>query len=74
MRTATAPLLLLLCVLPGHSQGAAAEHSLFGCSENAVEVAVDNKPPLRIAPVKGLPLPSGNERPAFPFRRSGHSW
>jgi hypothetical protein len=71
MRTATAPLLLLLCVLPGHSQGAAAEHSLFGCSENAVEVAVDNKPPLRIAPVKGLPLPSGNERPAFRFPALG---
>jgi hypothetical protein len=71
MRPATVSLLLLLCVLPVHSQDASEKHSLFGCSQNAVEVGVNNKPPLRITPVKGLPLPSGYERPAFRFPALG---
>jgi hypothetical protein len=71
MRTATVWLLSLLCVLPVRSQDASDKHSLFGCSQNAVEVNVDDKPPLRIKPVRGLPLPFGIERPTFRFPTLG---
>jgi len=71
MRTATVSLLILLCLLPAHSQDASDKHSLFGCSQNAVEVDVNDKPPLRITSVRGLPLPFGYERPTFRFSALG---
>jgi len=54
-RAASVSLLSLLCVVPVHSQDAGNKHSFFGCAQNAVEVNVDTKPPLRITPLKGLP-------------------
>ncbi len=71
MRTATVTLLALLCALPVHSQDASDKHSRFACSEGAVEVVVDTKPPLRIKPVAGLPGRSGYERPTFRFPARG---
>src|SRR5271165_6432749 len=71
MRTVTVSLLCLLCVLPVHSQDVSDKHSPFGCSQQAVEVDVNNKPSLRITPVRGLPLPFGYERPTFRFPALG---
>lgn len=69
MRTVTVALLCLLCVLPVHSQDVSDKHSPFGCSQQAVEVDVSNKPSLRITPVRGLPCPSVMSGPPFAFRR-----
>ncbi len=71
MRTATVTWLALLCALPVHSQDASDRHSQFACSEGAVEMLVDTKPPLLIKPVAGLPGRSGYERPAFRFPARG---
>jgi hypothetical protein len=71
MRPVAVSLLSLLCALPVHSQDASDKHSLFGCSQNAVEVDVNHKPPLRLVRVAGLPLPFGYERPAFRFPALG---